>query len=186
MSDESEEMNSIHLDDGQDQTSVDTSTEEARCVPEAHSTAQRVEKGDVPTSEAATSEGEAQHLCIESNEQSEEHSVVHLKGHGPAVSAEVVKPDEDVALEKDSTAVDVEVEATSQPATLEDDEEAAASTKSTGGGTVPRDHTREPESQSSHKRKRFVDDEGPTSSKRTAFEGRYIARHKVCSLLFAL
>jgi hypothetical protein len=67
-----------------------------------------------------------------------------------------------------------------------DDDEAASSTKSTGGGCIPRDHTREPEFQSSNKRKRYIGDNGSMSSKKTALEGRYVARSRVFHLLFAL
>jgi hypothetical protein len=51
----------------------------------------------------------------------------------------------------------------------------------TGGGSAPRNHTRQPESQSGNKRKRFEHDDGSMPVKKSAIEGRYISRPKVCS-----
>jgi hypothetical protein len=55
--------------------------------------------------------------------------------------------------------------------------------KTTGGGSTPRDHTRQPASEgsSSSKRKRSLGDDGPEPSKRPAFSDRNIARLRVCT-----
>jgi hypothetical protein len=58
--------------------------------------------------------------------------------------------------------------------------------KPPGGGSIPRDRTRQPASHGTGKRKRFVGDDGSEASKRPAFEDRNIARLRVCTLSFVL
>jgi hypothetical protein len=55
-----------------------------------------------------------------------------------------------------------------------------------GGGSAPRNHTRQPEYQGGNKRKRLEHDDGPWPLKKPAIEGRYIARPKVCYSSVAL
>jgi hypothetical protein len=197
----------------ENKATVEHAPEEALCLPEAHSTAQHVGKGDKPMSEA-----DVRHLRIGSNKQSEEHSAAQLKVAGPVVPADVAKPDGDVDSEKGLVAADAKAASASELAASLDerkdispvdttcvvvkkhyigkkkvqdkktvgDDEVAAPEKSTGGASTPRDHTREHDSKSGTKRKRFIGDDGPLSAKKIALEGRYIARPKVCFPLVAI
>lgn len=55
--------------------------------------------------------------------------------------------------------------------------------QASGGGSIPRDHTRQRASQGTGKRKRFVGDDGSECSKRPAFEDRNIARLRVSTAI---
>lgn len=165
------------FDDGADDATLDTSRTKLKSVDAAHIEESQTDRSELSNcSTNSDSRRQSQDSKVSDITQSSSaggDKSLSLDAVSATATAQTSSKEsgEAIALEND-----LDIDLTEQ---IKDSHKPAAVSKTTGGGSTPRDHTRQVASEGSTKRKRFISDDDPDPSKRPALENRNMARLRV-------